>query len=265
MSRLLSPALTGAIKYEFQMAARRKVVWLAVLPLLAIGLLFQILSPASADLHTAAARVGAWSLTMNLLVVVGLGVALADRFAGTTRRGLHELLLATPSSLAARMLGSLAGSLAAALAPVAVTMVVVGVVLTFTSGDVTTLGWAVIAFCTVTVPSALLLTTFAATLGLVLPMAVVRVIAVGTWFWATLFSTSIVPIPTVTGTLLSPLGDYVAGGWLHTPTLWAGEGAFAAPAPSSSSSSTAAVNLLLVVGMSAVLFTASCALARRRL
>ncbi|WP_018218807.1 hypothetical protein [Salinispora vitiensis] len=262
MSRLLGSAWTGAIRYEFLMAARRKVVWLAVLPLLAIGLLLQMLSPESAEPHTAAARVGAWSLTMNLLVVVGLGVALADRFTGTTRRGLNELLLATPSRLAARMLGSLAGSLAAALAPVAVTMVVVGVVFTLTSGDVSTLGWAVIAFCTVNVPSALLLTTFAATLGLVLPMAVVRMTAVAGWFWATLLSTSIVPIPTITGTLLSPLGDYVAGGWLHTPTLWAGEGAFAAPAPSFT---TAAVNLLLVVAMSAVLFTASCALARRRL
>lgn len=262
MSRLLSPALAGAIKYEFRMAARRKVVWLAVLPLLAIGLIFQIVSPESAKLDTAAARVGAWSLTFNLLVVVGLGVALADRFTGTTRRGLNELLLATPSSLAARMFGSLAGSLAAALAPVAAALVVVAVVLTFTTGDVSTLGWAVVAFCTVTLPSAVFLTTFAATLGLVLPMAVVRVIAVAAWFWATLFSTSIVPIPTVTGTLLSPLGDYIASGWLHAPTLWAGEGAFAAPAPSAA---TAAANLILVVAMSAVLFTASCALARRRL
>lgn len=262
MNRLANGAWTGGIVYEFRMATRRRVVWLAVLPLLLLAVLVQLISPAEAD--TASARMGAWALTFNMLVTVGLGVALADRFAGTARRGLNELLMATPSSVSARMFGSLAGSLAAALAPVAAALLVVAAVVTATTGEPATLGWAVLAFLAIIVPSATVLTTFSATIGLVLPNPLVRVLAVGVWFWATLFSTAILPLPTITGTLLSPLGDYIAGGWLHAPTLWAGEGPVDALSPAPSAAS-AAINLGLVLLMSLGLFGGACALARRRL
>ena len=52
MSRLLSPALAGAIKYEFRMAARRKVVWLAGLPLLAIAPCHPKTPPVKPDLSS---------------------------------------------------------------------------------------------------------------------------------------------------------------------------------------------------------------------
>lgn len=248
--------MRAAIRYEFRMATRRKVLWFAVLPLLAMGVFLQAVSGHEVD--SAAGRLGAWALTFNLLVIVGLGVALADRFRGSG----NEVLLATPTGLPRRMLGSLIGSLAAALAPVAVVLLAVGIVLTVTTGELASAPWAVVAFVTVTLPAAVALTTAAATLGLVLPVAVARVLVVVGWFWATLFNSSIVPVPTITGTLLSPLGDYAAAGLLDTPTLWAGEGSFAAPAPSAV---TAVVNLAVVVAMSAAFFVTSCALARRRL
>ncbi|MFD7643995.1 hypothetical protein ACFV4P_25465 [Kitasatospora sp. NPDC059795] len=244
-------AVTAA--YEFRMATRAKVLWFAVLPLLAIATVVLATSPRIGAEDSAAAKVGGWAVVINLITTVGLGVALADRFVRIRGMGLTELLESTPASTAGRMAGTLVGSLAAALAPVALLMVVVGGYFTVADGSPAALGWAVVAFLTVIVPGALLLSTFASTAALWVPLPVARVLSALIWFWMTAFSSNVVPTPSPTGTLLSPLGDYVATGWMGSTRIWAGHGHPEAISPHPSAASALA-NLVVVLLLTAVLF-----------
>lgn len=113
-------------------------------------------------------------------------------------------------------------------------------------------------------PAALLTTVFAATSALIMPAPMARVLTVLVWFWATVFSPNLVPLPTPTGTLLSPLGDYVSVGWLHGAVVWAGRGAPEALSPAPTAA-TAALSLALILLLAAGLFAVARAVAGRRM
>ncbi len=266
----LPVGMRAAMNYEFRMAVRRRVLWLAVLPLLLLAVLIALTSPGITGLAGADAKVGTWAVIVNIFTSVGLGVVLADRFARTQRLGLGELLSATPASVTGRMVGALFGSLAAGLAPVAVAPVAVAtlavvplMLLNDPGGILASPGWAAMALVTVILPASLLVTVAAATAALVLPLPLARVLTVLVWFWATVFNAAIVPLPTPTGTLISPLGDYVAAGWMHGDELWAGRGAPALLSPAVSAA-TAALNLAVIALLTVCLFAAARAIVARR-
>lgn len=248
MNRIMPATLWASMVFEYRMAARRGMLWLAVLPLLALSALTIITSPRTGGLGSAAQKLGTWSMIVSILVTIGIGVAMADRFARVHRLSLAELLVATPASAGLRMLGVLLGSLAAALTPVAVFMLVAGLIVAITDSSPAAPFWAFVATVVVILPGALLLTTLAAALGLVLPLPVVRVLIVVFWFWACLFNTTLIPLPSPTGTLLSPLGDYAAVGWLGAKGIWAGDGhpAVLSPTPNGGAAVLSVVSLLLV-------------------
>lgn len=261
---LLSPALRGAMVYEFRMAARRKVLWIAILPLLAIATLICFTSARVSELDTVSGKAGAWAVLVNIFIGVGLGVGLADRFVRTHRFGLAEVLAATPTGLGTRMLGVLCGSVAAGLVPVAAVLVVVmPLSLRQPSAIPTGMFWGLVALLIAILPAVLLITMISATAGLVMPVPLARVLAVLLWFWSTIFSASIVPLPTPTGTLLSPLGDYVAVGWLQGPVLWAGRGVPELLSPPATAL-TATLNLFVILALTAVLFGVARSAAARR-
>jgi ABC-2 type transport system permease protein len=262
MSRLLGPALTGSLRYEALMAARQRGLWVATVPLVALSVLLTALSPSLNGLRETSAQIGAWAVAINLFSTLGLAVALADRFARTRRRGLPDLLDATAARPAVRMAGSLLGSLGAALVPVSLAILVVGVGFAVDRRDPAALGWALLALLVIIVPAALVAATFAATLGLLVPVPLARVLVVGAWLWATVWNTSIIPVPTITGTVLSPLGDYTAHGWLNAPTLYAGHGTALLSPPVTATS--AAIALAALLAATAVLLVLARALRAAR-
>lgn len=257
-----SPVLATAV-YEFRMAVRGRVLWVCMLPLLALAALLVLTSPRAADLSSASAKVGVWAVLINMLTTVGIGVALTDRVSRVQRLGLADLLAAMPVTGSQRLAGTIAGALAAALAPAAAVMLTVGIVLGAVEGAPGAPLWALLAFVTIILPGAAVLSTFATALGTVVPLATARVVVVLVWLWMTLFSTRVVPLPTVTGTVLSPLGDYVAVGWLHAEKIWAGMGSPALLSPRATGA-TAAVSLTVLVAMTCLLFTVTRLLAGRR-
>ena len=258
MSALLGPALTGSLRYEALMAARQRGLWVATVPLVGLSLLAAVASPSLNGLRETSAQIGAWAVVINLFSTLGLAVALADRFARARRRGLPDLLDATAARPAVRMIGGLLGSLGAALIPVTVAMLTVGAGFAVDRRDPSALGWALLALLVVIVPAALVATAFAATLGLLVPVPLARVLVVGAWGWATVWNTSILPAPTVTGTVLSPLGDYTAHGWLGAPALYAGHGAAVLSPPVTPTS--AAIALAALLGATVVLLVLARAL-----
>lgn len=251
--RILPVAFTATAVYEARMAGRGKVLWLSVLPLVAVAVLAMITSPSTAEMDGIAAKLATWAVLANLITTVGIGVALADRFVRIRGLGLTELLSSTPASASWRMAGTLVGALTAALAPVTAAFLLVSVVVGFADGEPTAPLWAVADLVLIVLPGALLLSVFAAALALFMPLPLARVIAVIGWFWATVFSTRLIPLPTPTGTLLSPLGDYAGAGWLHADVLWAGNGSPGALSPDPSAG-TAMWNVIIVLGLAGLFF-----------
>lgn len=249
MSTTAPAAWRGSVRYEFVMAARGRVLWLASIPLLLLAVLISLVSPAPGSVD---ARIASWALSINLVATLGPGVALADRFARLRAPGLGDLLKSTPASTSVRMTGVLAGSLAAALVPAAVLLLLVGTVIAVIEREPVAMAWSAVAFGAVVLPAVLVLVTFAAAAGTVMPVPFARVAAVLGWFWATIWNTDLIPAPTITGTVLSPLGDYVTAGWMHGSVLWAGRGTPGiSPAPTAEA---AWVNLAVLFVLSTIFF-----------
>jgi ABC-2 type transport system permease protein len=253
---LIWSAVHGSVRYEARMAARGRVLWLSLLPLTALAVLLALSSPAVTGETDAAGRVGMMVMVIDTFAVVGLGVALAGRLTQHSRPGLIDVLDTTPGGRTTRLAGVLIGGLAVSLAPVVAVVVLLGAITTVQAGSAVPLGTAALGVVTVLVPAALAITTFAGLLGMLLPVALARVLVVAVWFWATQLSPSIVPVPTPTGTVLSPLGGYQAVAWLGVPELWADRqrSGVLSPPPDSGS---AVVNLVVVLALAAVFFLAA--------
>ncbi len=80
------------------------------------------------------------------------------------------------------------------------------------------------------------------------------------WIWATVFNPTLLPVPTLTGTMFSPLGRYPAAAWLHTSPTGATYGADGVLRPAVHGG-TAALSLLVLLAVTLALL----ALARIRL
>ena len=257
-------ALLWTLRYEALMAARRRVVWGAVLPLALLSLLLAATSPVVTGHSDPAAKTGAAAVLVNTLCTLGVGLALADRLRrGLEARGMPEVLAATPTRALSRTAGTLAGPLVTALAPVAALVMLAAVVLAAAGGSAAPLKSAVVALVTVVVPATLLVTAFAGLLGVVMPVAAARAVTVVVWLWACHFPPEFSPLPTATGTVLSPLGGYPLVAWAHAPQVWAAREGGGALRPDVSDAA-ALTNLLLVLAMAALCYALGHLLVRRR-
>ena len=217
--------LSGVLRYEALTALRQRLLWVILCPLAILIALAAATSPAAADARDGGAAVAVVALAVSALYTLGVAVALADCVA-RQREGFGELLDTTPTGPSRRLLGTIAGPLAVALVPAAGVVVLAGVASSIGDGSLAPLRIAVVAFLTTVLPGAWALTALAVLLGLVVPLVVARIATVALWCWATLATPGLLPLPTITGTILSPLGGYPAVVWGGAP----GRGPTAAPA-----------------------------------
>lgn len=259
-----SSAILGVTRYEAVMALRRKVLWLTLGPLAVLAAFLALTSPTVVAESDPVASLGTAALVINLIYTGGVGIALTDRFIQQHRAGLADLLNATPSGHTACMVGAVLGPLGVALVPAAVLLVTLGVVLGIGNGSLVPVGAAVIGLGAVLVPAALAITAVATLLGLILPQALARVVVVMLWFWSTAFSPSLFPgVPTLTGTVLSPLGGYLAVATLHVDPVWANGEASSVLRPIASGAA-ATTNVALLLGVALFFFGAARVVATRR-
>lgn len=238
--------LTASARTEITMILRSRMLWLAVAPLAALSLLLALTSARGAGLPPAH-RVASAAVMMNLLAGFGLTMVMADRLRWHRRTGLGDLLAATPGSASARMAGTLIGAVTVALAPATAALLVYGAVMAVAAGSPGPFGTALAAVVVILIPSGLLVTTFSALAGLVLPVTIARIGAAGVWAWATVLNPRVLPIPTVSYTMFSPGGGYPAVAWLGAPR------GTAVLNGQEVGASAAAVNLLVVLACTALL------------
>ncbi|MFB8273972.1 hypothetical protein [Nocardia colli] len=222
MNRITVPgrsasAFGATVRYEALLAIRRRVVWLSVLPVCAL-IMFLGGFPRGRNRTDEIAAIGDLALLINVVGSFGVAIALADRLAGQRRPGLRELFGATPNNGWSRTAGVLLGPWLIASVPGVLILLVAGGWLTVTTGGAGPLGAAVLGVLTIVAPGSLLLTVLANVASLLLPSAVVRVLVMPFWYWATVLTTVIpFPVPTISRTVLSPFGEYQAVRWLHYP------------------------------------------------
>lgn len=249
-------SFTTVYKYELLMTIRSRIAWLAITPLLVVALLAALTSRDVIGEGSAATKVGSCAILISVFVSVGVGVAMTDRLVRLHGLGLDELMLALPCRPVIRFIGGFLGNLSALLTPSAAALTLIGLFVAVTSRDARAVPSAALAFLVIVAPAAALVSMASALSGMLMPLPLARAITVIGWFWATLFNRAMIPLPTPTGTVFSPLGDYAAAAWWNVTPLWAGRGQppILSPDPNPY---TAAVNLAVVLATTVALGAAA--------
>ncbi|PSL00223.1 ABC-2 type transport system permease protein [Murinocardiopsis flavida] len=257
----LVPGVVGTLRYEARMAIRQRALWYAVVPLALLALAASWHPPA--EIADPVRHVGGATLVTGLLCTFGIGVVLADRVARGLGPGMGDLIAAAPCPAWTRLPAVLAASLGVALAVPLLVVLVCAVPAAVADGGARPLAAAAAAFATVLVPGAAALAALACLLGLVLPMALARIATAGIWLWSTIASPQLLPMPTPTGTLLSPVGGYPAAAWFGERSVWADRGlpGLLSPAPGTG---TALANLAVLAAFTALFLTLAGLIAARR-
>lgn len=208
--------LAGALWYEFLMQLRRKLVWIVFLlfaPTVFL-LTYSPWTPWSEGLPVAH-LVANWSLVVQFFHPIAFGILLADRLPRDERTGVQELLDTLPAPLGARFLGKYVGATLATLVPL-VAIYPAGIVyITASQGDVRAVPLGIATFLTINLPGLLFVAAFSVSCPAVIWVPLYQFLFIGYWFWGNLIPAGF-DIPTLTGTLLTPRGEYMANGLFGT-------------------------------------------------
>lgn len=219
MNTVVSRTLVATAWYEARMSARGRMLWWALTPLTLLAVLLALTSEQVVGSDDPVRRVAETAIVFSLLCTIGVAVGLADRLTVHRRSGLSDLLDATAAHGSVRLVGSFLGSVGVALTVPLIGFGALTVTIAVDTGSVSALLAGLVAAVVIILPASVVLTSFATLLGVLLPAAFARVITVVVWVWATVVNPTILSVPTVTGTVLSPLGRYPAAAWLHaSPT-----------------------------------------------
>lgn len=213
--------LSGAFHYEFRMQIQRFAVWATFLGFAA--LVFAIAGQGNWSHWTgeksALDSFANWTVVVNLFVPPALGILLADRLYRERRLHIDELLNTTAGSLGFRLLGKYLGSLLATLLPMLLIYTIGIASISYHWQAIQ--GWetilfelpdALALFFAVIVPGALFIAAFSLAVPMWLWLPLYQFLFVGYWFWGNAFDPG-KGIPTLSGTILTPLGGYMLAGF----------------------------------------------------
>ena len=205
--------LAGAVRYEFLMQVRRPALWIVVAVFcLSFGVVtLTPWGPLSFGL-TLPQTVANWALSVQFLHPVAVGVLLADRVPRDGRTRVSELLETLPASPAGRFFGKYLGSTLATLVPLVLVYAAGLLYVLLDTADPMVVPLGVAAFLTVNLPGLLFVAAFSVSSTVVLWIPLYQFLFVGYWFWGNLVSPPFF-VPTLSGTILMPIGDFMANGF----------------------------------------------------
>lgn len=210
----------GATRYEFRMQVRRKALWVGFL---VFGLAFPLLAYTPWSSYSAGfsvpTLVANWSLALQIYYPIVFGLLLADRLPRDGRLGVEEVFDTVPTAAGARFLGKYLGATAATLLPLAV--IYAGGVgsIVVDRGALAAVPLGIAAFVAINVPGLLFVAAFSVAGPAVLWVPLYQFLFVGYWFWGNLIPTDAAGetiMPSLSHTLLTPLGEYMASGFFGT-------------------------------------------------
>jgi len=205
--------LLAVARYEFRMQARKLSLWISAALLGGALILLQGDRGArSLPADTPAREVmGTWALLFSILMPLAYGMLLADRLVRDRKLRVEPLLESLPHGPATRLAGKYLGGIAACAMPGLAALVIAALAELSRRHDPALLGWALVAFAVVTLPGIAMVGGFALICPTVVSVPLFRVLFVGYWFWGNMLAPDF--LPSLTGTLVTPIGDYAAT-WL---------------------------------------------------
>jgi hypothetical protein len=213
----------GVTNYEFRMQIRRRAMWIIFFCLALLGSILG--GPGSAYRQlidnpfnlTPLQVVAFWTSNgVNTIMPIILGVMLADRLARDKRTKVDELFMTTPGALGLRLAGKYAGSLLATIIPVLLFYSIgIGFILYHTQ-DLIILLYALETFAAIALPGLLFVAAFSIACPAIMWVPLYQFLFVGYWFWGNLLSPA-QGIPTLSATILTPIGSYMDTGLFGDP------------------------------------------------
>jgi ABC-2 type transport system permease protein len=235
-------AFFGALTYEFRMQIRRRAVWIAFI---ALGLFFtQFHQPWNRPVSTpASAAIIYWTGIVQSFLAVAFGLVLADRLPRDRRTKVDELLNTLPCTVSARIFGKYLGSTIATLIPMfAVYSIGIGYIL-FRWHTIQALPLALASFAAIALPGLLFIGACSIAFTSILWVPLYQILFVGYWFWGNLLPD--VGIPTLSTTILTPVGGYMCTGFFNPQ----GQEGACSPGIQGASAFQGAESILLLLGL----------------
>lgn len=214
----------GVLRYEFRMQVRRPVLWLVF-----CGFTLLDLSAIVSDLQNPPFRnllmhmslfqlAGTMTSLTNWLPPLGVGILLADRLVRDRRMRVEELLTTLPGTLRMRLMGKYLGVTCASLVPAFLLFLVIIGVTTWTTGNVLLIPASLLCYAAIVLPGMLFVAAFSLACPMVIWLPLYQFLFFGYWVWGNLFNSNGI-IPTLNGTILTPVGSVIAAGLFSAETL----------------------------------------------
>ncbi|MEO8972909.1 MAG: hypothetical protein ABI406_15085 [Ktedonobacteraceae bacterium] len=212
----------GVTNYEFRMQIRRKAMWITFFSLALLGSILG--GPGATYRHlidnpfhlTLLQLVSFWTSQVNSFMPIILGIMLADRLARDKRTKVDELFSTTPGALGWRLAGKYVGSVVATIIPVLLFYSIgIGFILYYAQNPIILL-YALETFAAIALPGLLFVAAFSIACPAIMWVPLYQFLFVGYWFWGNLLG-SAQGIPTLSSTILTPVGGYMDAGIFGDP------------------------------------------------
>lgn len=172
--------------------------------------------------------VAGWSVVVQFVLPLAVGVMIADRLSRDRKTRADELLETLPASFGGRLFGKYLGATLATL--VSLLLVYAGGIayVAVDRGEVMALPVGLLTFVAINLPGLLFVAAFSVACPAVIWVPLYQLLFVGYWFWGNMLTPG-TGIPTISGTILTPIGGYVSAGlfgwrlpWIPEATAWEG-------------------------------------------
>jgi ABC-type transport system involved in multi-copper enzyme maturation permease subunit len=210
-------AFRGAFRYEMQMQLRRPILWIVMLlcEVLILGLLSRYITVHDLfqyiHLEPPLLTIVMWTNIINYLLPAALGILVADRLLRDHRTGVQELLTTLPGSPTARLFGKFLGSTLGTLLPIFLFYSLGIVVILIGTHSWLVIPLSLLTFATIVLPGVLFVGACATALPALIWQPLFQFLFLGYWFWGNLYTPR--NIPTISNTILTPVGGYMSEGF----------------------------------------------------
>jgi len=220
------PVFLGVLRYEFRMQIRRPALWITMIlfTLLIVGVgggVFRGELLRNAESRPLLTLLAQWAYRINTFFPIAVGVLLADRLPRDRRTKTEELFAAAPGALSTRLLGKYFGTMLATLIPVLIVYIAGVGLIAYDAQNALVIPLSLAPFAAINLPGILFVSAFSLACTSIMWTPLFQFLFVGYWFWGNLLETRF-GIPTLSGTILTPVGGYMASGIFGEPFIQLG-------------------------------------------
>ena len=215
--------LWGVIRYECKMQLRRRSMWLvfAAIALIMLVAIPGYVTDSTKNFQGMSLLQQVASVTWDLcwLPVMGMGIFLADRFPRDRSCRVDELFESTVGTLTTRLAGKYLGCLLGTLLPAFLSYCLAMSVLAFFERSLLVLPLSLVTYFTIIIPGVCFITAFTLACTSLMWVPLYQFLFIGYWFWGNMLGPRATGLPTLSTTILTPRGSFIAAGLFNAPPV----------------------------------------------